>query len=166
MELLQAQRVLQPPASSGSLDSTPPAGGNLEALEESPNPRARTPETRRCPRLCTDNRMCPQRPLAYEQGQVGEHRSAGYLLFFTRFIVPLDVILPGISRTAQYGPVCCVVWEGGVVRLLPIPINHIHKIRGSQPPQPQLPNPDQRIHGIMLPDDHGIDHARGIGYRY
>ncbi len=22
----------------------------------------------------------------------------------------------------QYGPVCCVVWEGGAVRLLPIPI--------------------------------------------
>jgi hypothetical protein len=30
-----------------------------------------------------------------------------------------------LSRQAsvyEYGPVCCVVWEGGVVRLLPIPI--------------------------------------------
>ncbi len=27
-----------------------------------------------------------------------------------------------ICRTASYGPVCCVVWEGGAVRLLPIPI--------------------------------------------
>ncbi len=27
-----------------------------------------------------------------------------------------------ISRIAQYGPVCCVVWEGGAVRLPPIPI--------------------------------------------
>jgi len=37
-------------------------------------------------------------------------------------LVPLDLNLPGISRIAQYGPVCCVVWEGGAVRLLPIPI--------------------------------------------
>ncbi|MBC2764343.1 MAG: hypothetical protein HF970_13600 [ANME-2 cluster archaeon] len=36
--------------------------------------------------------------------------------------VPLDLNLPGISRIAQYGPVCCVVWEGGAARLLPIPI--------------------------------------------
>ena len=27
------------------------------------------------------------------------------------------------SRIAVYGPVCTVVWEGGAVRLLPIPIN-------------------------------------------
>jgi len=36
--------------------------------------------------------------------------------------VPLDLILPGISRIAQYGPVCCVVWEGRPVRVAPIPI--------------------------------------------
>jgi len=28
----------------------------------------------------------------------------------------------GGSRTTQYGPVHCMVWEGGAVRLLPIPI--------------------------------------------
>jgi hypothetical protein len=28
-----------------------------------------------------------------------------------------------ISRTAQYGPVCCVVWEGRSVRGVPIPIS-------------------------------------------
>ena len=27
-----------------------------------------------------------------------------------------------ISRIAVYGPVCTVVWEGGAVRLLPIPM--------------------------------------------
>ena len=26
------------------------------------------------------------------------------------------------NRTALYGPVCRVVWEGGAARLLPIPI--------------------------------------------
>jgi len=36
--------------------------------------------------------------------------------------VPLDLNLPGISRIAQYGPVCCVVWEGRPVRVAPIPI--------------------------------------------
>ncbi len=28
-----------------------------------------------------------------------------------------------ISRIAVYGPVCTVVWEGGAVRLLPIPMD-------------------------------------------
>jgi len=27
-------------------------------------------------------------------------------------LVPLDLNRPGISRIAQYGPVCCVVWGG------------------------------------------------------
>jgi hypothetical protein len=30
-------------------------------------------------------------------------------------------------RTAVYGTVCTVVWEGGAVRSLPIPINIIRK---------------------------------------
>jgi len=32
------------------------------------------------------------------------------------------VITALISRTAQYGPVCCVVWEGRSVMGVPIPM--------------------------------------------
>ena len=42
-----------------------------------------------------------------------------------------------ISRIAVYGPVCTVVWEGGAVRLLPIPMDVIwHHQRGGSSPSP------------------------------
>ncbi len=63
---------------------------------------------------------------------MGKYSLAQCLLFITTSFVPLDLTLPGISRTAQYGPVCCVVWEGGVVRLLPIPICFILAIDAIQ----------------------------------
>ena len=42
-------------------------------------------------------------------------------LQFVRALVSLGIVCL-TSRIAVYGPVCTVVWEGGVVRLLPIPI--------------------------------------------
>ena len=36
------------------------------------------------------------------------------------------------SRTALYGPVCSVVWEGGAVRLLPIPMCDVHRFLSIQ----------------------------------
>ena len=109
--------------SLSSLDQTTPSGGYLETLEESKNPRARTLETGRYPKLCCNHRLCPKRPLADEQSQMGKYRLARCLLFITVSFVPLDLNLPGISRIAQYGPVCCVVWEGRPVRGVPIPID-------------------------------------------
>ncbi len=79
-------------------------------------------ETGRYPKLCCNHRLCPKRPLADEQSQMGKYRLARCLLFITVSFVPLDLNLPGISRIAQYGPVCCVVWEGHLVRGVPIPI--------------------------------------------
>ena len=44
-------------------------------------------------------------------------------LQFVRALVSMGIVCL-TSRIAVYGPVCTVVWEGGVVRLLPIPIGH------------------------------------------
>jgi hypothetical protein len=95
--------------SLSSLDQTTSSGGYLETLKESKNPRARILETGRYPKLCCNHRLCPKRPLADEQSQMGKYRLARCLLFIAVSFVPLDLNLPWISRIAQYGPVCCVV---------------------------------------------------------
>ena len=122
VELFRYYRIVQPFTSLGPLDQTTPPGGYLETLEESPNQSRGTPQKRGFSGLCCNDRMLQKGAMAYEQSQVGSYRLAGFLLYITRACVPLDLNTALISRIAVYGPVRTVVWEGGVVRLLPIPM--------------------------------------------
>ena len=109
VELFRDYRILQPSTTFSPLDQTTPPGACLETMEESPNPCAGTPETGYFPQLCSNNRVCPKRPLADEQGQMGSYRLAGCLLYITWAFVPLDLILPDQPnrriRTRTYGGV-------------------------------------------------------------
>ena len=68
-----------------------------------------------------DHRLFPQGQLAHEQGQMGSHRPAGRTLPLARTCLPLERVRL-ISRTAAYGPVRAVVWEGLPERGVPIPM--------------------------------------------
>ena len=66
---------------------------------------------RGCQRTCTylPNAAVAERSVTSHSGRPGR----------TELVLSVPAL---ISRTAVYGPVCTVVWEGGAVRLLPIPI--------------------------------------------
>src|SRR5215216_2569392 len=67
------------------------------------------------------NRRQPTWPLAAQQQPCAQHRPAKRLLQIAR---PRDPGAPArrlIRRTAVYGPVCTVVWEGRSREALPYP---------------------------------------------
>jgi hypothetical protein len=91
------------------------------------------PEPGRCPSGKTErharehvpaspNRRQPTWPLAAQQQPRAHHRSPKRLPRLARSCVPRDHKGSLIRRTAVYGPVCTVVWEGEAARPTPIPI--------------------------------------------
>lgn len=90
-------------------------------------------------------------PQKYPQGQ--RLRRGSYRLSLCRVSTPTTFLNnPGKG---------CVA--GSFVH--PVHPDVIQEFRGNKPPQPQHPIPYQKSHGVMRPSDHGIDHARGIGYQ-
>ena len=67
---------------------------------------------RGCQRTCTyrPNAAVAERAVTSRSGRPGR----------PEFVLSVPAL---ISRTAVYGPVCTVAWEGGAARLLPIPIS-------------------------------------------
>ena len=67
---------------------------------------------RGCQRTCTylPNAAVAERSVTSHSGRPGR----------TELVLSVPAL---ISRTAVYGPVCTVAWEGGAARLLPIPID-------------------------------------------
>src|SRR6266700_2405899 len=82
--------------------------------------RAATP--RRRPGFGGAERRQPAWPLAAQQQPRARHRSSKRLLRLARACVCRGSSGTFIHRTAVYGPVRTVVWEGAAVRPTPIPI--------------------------------------------
>src|SRR6266542_6004736 len=106
------------------MDQATIARHRLEAMEAWTHSRYQAATPRRRPGTGGANRRQPTRPWAAQSKPCAFHRIAESLLRLAR---PRNLGGPTcrlIHRTAVYGPVRTVVWEGrgGVVRLPPIPI--------------------------------------------
>src|SRR3954452_14868133 len=84
----------------------------LEAVEARTGSLCRVATPRRRPGSGGTNRRQPTRPLAAREQPRAHHRHANCLLQFTRPALRRGIAAGLIRRTAGYGPVCPVVWEG------------------------------------------------------
>src|SRR5664279_4796018 len=81
-------------------------------METRTYPLCRTATPRRRPRLGGADRRQPTWPLAAQQQPRAYHRVAKRLPRLARIVFPRTQPWRLIHRTAVYGPVCTVVWEG------------------------------------------------------
>src|ERR1700730_13585728 len=85
----------------------------LEAMETRAYPLCRTATLRRRPGPGGANRRQPTWPLAAQQQSRAHLCPTKCLLHLARLCSPRGSQATLIYRTAVYGPVCTVVWEGG-----------------------------------------------------
>ena len=103
------------------MDQATVARRYLEAMETRDHPLCRVATPRRRPGFGGANRRQPTWPLAAQQQPRAHHRSPKRFPRLARSCVPRDHKASLIHRTAVYGPVCTVVWEGEAARPTPIP---------------------------------------------
>src|SRR5208282_1609033 len=94
------------------MDQAAVARHRLEAVEARTHAICRAATPRRRPGPGGANRRQPTWPLAARQQPRAHHRVADSLLKFDRPIFRRAPTACLIHRTAGYGPVCPVVWEG------------------------------------------------------
>src|SRR3979490_492463 len=104
------------------MDQATAARHRLEAMETRAYPLCRTPTLRRRPGPGGANRRQPTWPLAAQQQSRAHLCPTKCLLHLARLCSPRGSQATLIYRTAVYGPVCTVVWEGEAARPTPIPI--------------------------------------------
>src|SRR4030088_3637790 len=104
------------------MDQATAARHRLEAMETRAYPLCRTATLRRRPGPGGANRRQPTWPLAAQQQSRAHLCPTKCLLHLARLCSPRGSQATLIYRTAVYGPVCTVVWEGEAARPTPIPI--------------------------------------------
>src|ERR1700704_1523109 len=104
------------------MDQATAARHRLEAMETRAYPLCRTATLRRRPGPGGANRRQPTWPLAAQQQSRAHLCPTKCLLHLARLCSPRGSQATLIYRTAVYGPVCTVVWEGEAARPPPIPI--------------------------------------------
>src|SRR5258705_12936154 len=104
------------------MDQATAARHRLEAMETRAYPLCRTATLRRRPGPGGANRRQPTWPLAAQQQSRAHLCPTKCLLHLPRLCSPRGSQATLIYRTAVYGPVCTVVWEGEAARPAPIPI--------------------------------------------
>src|ERR1700709_2042395 len=105
------------------MDQATAARHRLEAMETRAYPLCRTATLRRRPGPGGANRRQPTWPLAAQQQSRAHLCLTKCLLPLARLCSPRGSQATLIYRTAVYGPVCTVVWEGEAARPTPIPID-------------------------------------------
>src|SRR3977135_784676 len=115
------------------MDQATAARHRLEAMETRAYPLCRTATLRRRPGPGGANRRQPTWPLAAQQQSRAHLCPTKCLLHLARLCSPRGSQATLIYRTAVYGPVCTVVWEGEAARPTPIPIvrNRHTKLNGT-----------------------------------
>src|SRR3982074_1986324 len=104
------------------MDQATAARHRLEAMETRAYPLCRTATLRRRPGPGGANRRQPSWPLAARKQPRAYQGTAKQLLRFTRPGFRRGTAVRIIRRTAVYGPVRTVVWEGRSREAPPIPI--------------------------------------------
>src|SRR3981189_1021863 len=104
------------------MDQATAARHRLEAMETRASPLGRTATLRRRPGPGGANRRQPTWPLAAQQQSRAHLCPTKCLLHLAQLCSPRGSQATLIYRTAVYGPVCTVVWEGEAARPTPIPI--------------------------------------------
>src|SRR5262245_33878534 len=103
------------------MDQAAVAHHRLEAMEARTDPLRRVATPRRRPGSGGPNRRQPKWPLAACEQPGTDHRFAKPLLRLARLGLPRRPANRIIRRTAGYGPVCPVVWEGRSRKASPYP---------------------------------------------
>src|SRR5579872_5818597 len=103
------------------MDQAAVARHRLEAVEARTCSLCRAATPRRRPGPGGADRRQPTWPLAAREQSRAYHRFAKPLLGFTRSGFPRTPAIRIIRRTAGYGPVCPVVWEGRSRKAPPYP---------------------------------------------
>src|ERR1035437_1713240 len=120
-------RILRNPvgvARPRQVDQTTASGHRLEAMETRACPLCRTVTPRRRPGLGGAERRQPTWPLAAQHEPRAHHRPIQCLLHLARPSFSRGYSADLIHRTAVYGPVRTVVWEGRSREAPPYPDFH------------------------------------------
>src|ERR1700704_5799547 len=136
------------------MDQATAARHRLEAMETRAYPLCRTATLRRRPGPGGANRRQPTWPLAAQQQSRAHPCPTKCLLHLARLCSPRGSQATLIYRTAVYGPVCTVVWEGEAARPTPIPILFRGRISRLRPPSWTAKGPRESNHALAgKPED-------------
>ena len=103
------------------MDQAAVARHRLEAMEVWTRSLCRAATLRRRPDSGGTNRRQPAWPLAAREQSSAGYRHANRILQITRLSFRRGLVARLIRRTARYGPVCPVVWEGRSRKTAPYP---------------------------------------------